>query len=119
MNMHMILSYAKSHIYDIHALIVGTVIFVLVLLWKRSIDKMITDRLDKHYGDGDEARKKSAFRRTWGLIYVLIFLLAFVFFCAAAAISPFVNNSVPASIISATFAITELELYQSFIQKNR
>ena len=117
--MHLILSYIKSHIYDIHALIVGTIIFALIIVWKEAIETMIMNWLNKHYGDQADVRKNSAYRRIWGMIYIVIFLLAFLFFCAVAYISPFVENSVPASIISATFAITELEVYKSFVQNKR
>lgn len=115
--MHFLLSYAKSHIYDIHSLLVGTIIFVLILAWKDSIDDLISNRVIKKYEDRSEARKMAAYRRMWGMIYVLIVLLAFLFFCAVAFVSPFVDNSVPASIISAAFAITELEFYKTLFQK--
>ena len=115
--MHFLLSYAKSHIYDIHALVVGTIIFVLILAWKDSIDYLISNWVIKHYEEQSEARKLSAYRRMWGLIYILIIILAFLFFCAVAFVSPFVENSVPASIVSAAFAITELEFYKTFFQK--
>ena len=115
--MHFLLSYAKSHIYDLHSLLVGTIIFVLILVWRESVDNVITNWVIKHYEDRTEACKKAAYRRMWGLIYILIIALAFLFFYAVAFISPFVDNSVPASIISAAFAITELEFYKTFIQK--
>ena len=117
--MHFLLSYAKSHIYDLHALLVGTIIFVLILIWKESIDTVIVDWVNKHLEDRAEARKLAAYRRLWGLIYLLIIALAFLFFYAVAFISPFVENSVPASIISAAFAITELEFYKTFLQGKR
>ncbi len=117
--MHLILSYCKSHIYDIHALLVGTIIFVLLLVWKETIDTVIINWVNRRYGDRSEVRQRAAYRRVWGLVYILIFLLAFLFFCAVAFISPFVDNSVPASIISATFAITEMEFYKVFFQKRR
>ena len=117
--MHFLLSYAKSHIYDLHALVVGTIIFVLILVWKESIDMVIVDWVSKHYEDRTESRKLAAYRRLWGLIYILIIALSFLFFYAVAFISPFVENSVPASIISAAFAITELEFYKTFLQGKR
>lgn len=115
--MHFLLSYIKSHIYDLHALLVGTIIFVLILVWRESIDTVIAEWVNKHLEERTEARKLAAYRRFWGLIYLLIVALAFLFFYAVAFISPFVGNSVPASIISAAFAITELEFYKTFIQK--
>jgi polyferredoxin len=115
--MHFLLSYIKSHIYDLHALLVGTIIFVLILVWRESIDTVIANWVNKHLEERTEARKLATYRRFWGLIYLLIVALAFLFFYAVAFISPFVGNSVPASIISAAFAITELEFYKTFIQK--
>lgn len=115
--MHFLLSYIKSHIYDLHALLVGTIIFVLALVWKDTFDSVITNWVNKHYQERTDKRKLAAYRRLWGLIYVLIIALSFLFFYAVAFLSPFVENSVPASIISAAFAITELEFYKTFFQK--
>ena len=117
--LHMILSYCKSHIYDLHSLLVGTIIFFLIYVWKKPIDKMIENRVNKRYADREEERRKAVTRRAWGLIYILVILLAFLIYAAVACMSPLVHNSVPASIISATFAITEMEFYKTFIQKKR
>ena len=115
----MFLSYCKSHIYDLHSLLTGTIIFFLVYVWRDQIDKLIEKRVNTRYADRTEDGKKAVTKRLWGLIYILIILLAFLIYAAVACISPLVNNSVPASIISATFAITELEFYKTFIQKKR
>ena len=104
--LHMFLSYCKSHIYDIHSLLVGTIIFFLIYVWKGSIDKMIEGWVNKRYSDRTQDRQRAVTRRVWG-------------FTAVSVISPLVHNSVPASIISASFAITELEFYKTFIQKKR
>ena len=50
--LHMFLSYCKSHIYDIHSLLVGTIIFFLIYVWRGQIDKMIENRVNKRYADG-------------------------------------------------------------------
>ena len=113
----MFLSYCKSHIYGLHSLLVGTIIFFLIFVWKGTIDKFIEDRVAKRYEDREDDRRKAAARRTWGLIYILVILLAFLLFAAVACISPFVHNSVPASVISASFAITEMEFYKTFIKR--
>ena len=115
--LHMFLSYCKSHIYDLHSLLVGTIIFFLVFVWKGTIEKTIENWIGKHYSDSSE--KKTASKRMWGLIYLVVIALAFLIYAAVACISPFVHNSVPASVISATFAITEMEFYKTFIQKKR
>ncbi|MBP5472700.1 MAG: hypothetical protein J6Y12_08505 [Lachnospiraceae bacterium] len=115
--LHMFLSYCKSHIYDIHSLLVGTIIFFLIYVWKGSIDKMIEGWVNKRYSDRTEDRQRAVTRRAWGLIYILVILLAFLLFTAASVISPLVHNSVPASIVSASFAITEMEFYKTFIKK--
>ena len=116
---HMFLSYCKSHIYDIHSLLVGTIIFFLIYVWKGSIDTMIEGWVKKHYADRAEDKQKAASNRLWGLIYLVVIALAFLIYAAVACMSPLVHNSVPASVISATFAITEMEFYKNFIQKKR
>lgn len=113
----MFLSYCKSHIYDIHSLLVGTIIFFLIYVWRGQIDKMIENRVNKRYADRTEDVKKAVAKRLWGLIYLLVIALAFLIYAAVACISPLVHNSVPASVISATFAITEMEFYKTFIKK--
>jgi len=115
--MHLFLSYCKSHIYDLHSLLVGTIIFFLVYVWKGQIDRVFEDWVNKHYSTKTDDAKKNAKKRLWGLIYLLVIPLSFLIYLAAASISPFVNNSVPASIISAAFAITEMEFYKTFFQK--
>ena len=117
--MHMILSYCKSHIYDLHSLLVGTIIFFLVYAWKENIETKFRNWINKRYSDRSEEGKNAIMKRLWGLIYLLVIPIAFLIYCAVASISPFVDNSVPASVISATFAITEMEFYKTFIQKNR
>ena len=114
---HMFLSYCKSHIYDIHSLLVGSIIFFLIYVWKGSIDKVIEGWVKKHYADRAEDKQKAASNRHWGLIYLVVIALAFLIYAAVACISPLVHNSVPASVISASFAITEMEFYKTFIKK--
>ena len=114
---HMFLSYCKSHIYDIHSLLVGSIIFFLIYVWKGSIDKVIEGWVKKHYADRAEDKQKAASNRLWGLIYLVVIALAFLIYAAVACISPLVHNSVPASVISASFAITEMEFYKTFIKK--
>ena len=113
----MFLSYCKSHIYDIHSLLVGSIIFFLIYVWKGSIDKVIEGWVKKHYADRAEDKQKAASNRLWGLIYLVVIALAFLIYAAVACISPLVHNSVPASVISASFAITEMEVYKTFIKK--
>ncbi len=113
----MFLSYCKSHIYDIHSLLVGSIIFFLIYVWKGSIDKVIEGWVKKHYADRAEDKQKAASNRLWGLIYLVVIALAFLIYAAVACISPLVHNSVPASVISASFAITEMEFYKTFIKK--
>ena len=115
----MFLSYCKSHIYDLHSLLVGTIIFFLIYVWKGSIDKMIGNWVNKRYVDRPEEKQKAITTRVWGLIYLVVIALAFLIYAAVAYMSPLVHNSVPASVISATFAITEMEFYKNFIQKKR
>ena len=115
----MFLSYCKSHIYDLHSLLVGTIIFFLVFVWKGTIEKTIDNYVGKRYAEGKEDKQKAVKKRLWGLIYLVVIALAFLIYAAVACISPLVHNSVPASVISATFAITEMEFYKTFIQKKR
>ena len=115
--LHMFLSYCKSHIYDLHSLLVGTIIFFLIFVWKGSIDKMIGGWVSKRYADRPEDGQKTVTRRVWGVIYILVIVLAFLIYAAVAFMSPLVHGSVPASIISASFAITEMEFYKTFIKK--
>ena len=117
--LHMFLSYCKSHIYDLHSLLVGTIIFFLIYVWKGSIDKMIGNWVNKRYVDRPEEKQKAITTRVWGVIYLVVIALAFLIYAAVAYMSPLVHNSVPASVISATFAITEMEFYKNFIQKKR
>ena len=110
--LHMFLSYCKSHIYDIHSLLVGTIIFFLIYVWKGSIDKMIGNWVNKRYADRPEDKQKAVSNRLWGLIYLVVIALAFLIYAAVACMSPLVHNSVPASIISLIYGFLRYSAYR-------
>ena len=109
--MHKILSYCKSHIYDIHAIIAGTLIFIIIQLIKGKIKGSIRSYIDAKFFEKTKAYRVNYSKRAFAVIYPIIFIMAFLFYWILAMISPFIHFSVTSAILSATIAITEFEIY--------
>lgn len=107
--MHKILSYAKSHIYELHALLVATFVVVLMSLIKEPIKRKIAQSVDKKIQDKPELvqRRGIMMKRRNMLLIVLTMLLSFVAFALMALISPLVEFSFPTAVMSGVFALCE------------
>lgn len=90
--MRKILSYFKSHIYDIHSLMVGVFLVMVILFLKKPLRKKLT-------GKNEHTLK-------WKIILLLmLFLVAIVCFALVSLISPFVDFSLQSGIMSAVYAL--------------
>lgn len=107
--MRKILRYANSHRYEIHAILVATVVVVLMLLIKKPIKKWIANQVDNRI-----ARKPGLFekryllnRRGNMLLIVLTMLLSFGLFWVASVVSPLIEFSISTAIMTGVFALCE------------
>ncbi len=107
--MHKILSYAKSHIYEIHALMVATFVVVLMSFIKVPIKRKIVQSVDRTIAGRPELiekRRRMIKRRNMWLI-VFTMLLSFGAFSLVALISPIIQFSFPTAVMSGVFALCE------------
>ena len=107
--MHKILSYAKSHIYEIHALFVATFVVVLMSFIKEPIKRKIAQSVDNKIQSKPELvrkRKRMVKRRNMLLILLAMFL-SFVVFALLAIVSPLIDFSFPTAVMSGVFALCE------------
>ena len=108
-NMHRILSYAKSHIYEIHALFAATFVVVLMSFIKEPIKRTLAQSVDKKIQSQPELAQKRRImvKRRNMLLIVLTMLLSFVVFFLMAVVSPLIEFSFPTAVMSGVFALCE------------
>ena len=107
--MRKLLSYAKSHIYELHALFVATFVVVLMSLIKEPMKKKIAQSVDKKIQFKPELaqKRKLMVKRRNMLLIVLTMLLSFITFALVALVSPLIEFSFPTAVMSGVFALCE------------
>lgn len=110
MDLHIILSYAKSHIYDLHGLLAATISVIIMMFLKRPIKTKIDGYVDrKSAADETYARHRAYHRKA--LNFVLILLTAavtYIVYFLIEAVSPMIpHHSLLSGITSITFSLTE------------
>lgn len=107
--MRKIQSYAKSHIYDIHALLAATFAVFLLYLIKKPIKKYLESCLDKRLQKRPEKKEKRELyrKRCNMLLIVLAVAISFVLFGIFSVLSPMIHFSVQSSLMSGVFALCE------------
>jgi len=104
-----ILSYAKSHIYELHALFVATAVVVLMYLIKGPIKRVIVESVDRKLELNPElADERDILIRRRNMVLILLTLIfSFVLFVLVALISPLIKFSLSSAIMSGVFALCE------------
>lgn len=103
--MRLILSYCKSHIYDIHSFLAGTLALILVFLIKKKINRIIEMRAEK---DEQYREEKARCRKRYNGILILIHSgIAFLFFFLLSVFSPFIRFSFPSALMSGAISLAE------------
>lgn len=107
--MRKILSYAKSHIYEMHALLVATFVVVLMSLIKEPIKKKLVQSVDRKLESRPElvSKRKVLIHRKNMLLILLTVLLSFITFALVALVSPLIEFSFPTAVMSGVFALCE------------
>lgn len=116
--MRLILSYCKSHIYDIHSFLAGTLALVLVFLIKKPIKKKINRIVEMREEKDEQYREEKArYRKRYNGILILIHSgIAFLFFFLLSVFSPFIRFSFPSALMSGAISLAEYAfLEQLFI----
>jgi len=107
--MRKLLSYAKSHIYELHALLVATFVVVLMGFIKEPIKRKIVQSVDKKIQSKPELtqKRKRMVKRRNMLLIVLTMILSFFVFASVALVSPLIEFSFPTAVMSGVFALCE------------
>jgi len=107
--MRKLLSYAKSHIYEIHAIIAATIVVVLMFFVKGPIKRKVVLIVDKKIEEqpGLLERRDIMIRRGNMVLIVLVLCLSVLIFALLAVCSPFIAFSLPSAVLSGVFALCE------------
>ena len=117
--MRIFLSYAKSHIYEIHAMIAATIAFLSMFIVKKPMKEHISNfvaRKATKNGKWEEHRKLYT-RRCNIIIIVFTMLLSCFLFLIISIISPLIQFSMFSAVLSGTIALTEYAVYDQFVSK--
>lgn len=107
--MRKILSYTKSHIYEIHALIVATIVVVVMYLIKKPIKRKIVQSVERklELKPGISDDRDILIRRRNMVLILLVLILSFGLFTLVALVSPLIEFSLPSAVMSGVFALCE------------
>lgn len=112
--MRRLLSYAKSHIYDIHAVLAATIVVVLMYWIKKPIKKKIVEHVDKLMQQKPELLpRKRLYLKRWNMLLILLTVcLSFVVFTVVEFVSPMIDFSVPTVVMTAVYALCEYAVFE-------
>lgn len=115
--MRILLSYAKSHIYEIHAIIAATITFLSMFIIKKPIKRRIINFVDKKAVQNVRWKEqKRIYTRRLNLIIIFItMLLSFSIFFILSLLSPFIHFSMFSALLSGIIALTEYAVYDQFV----
>ena len=117
--MRKILSYAKSHIYDIHAVLAGTIVLVLMYCIKKPVKACVAQYVgEKIRKNPDIQGKRKLYLRRYNIILiVLTMVLAFIVFAILSWVSPMIEFSFQTGIMSGVYALSEYAVLDQFTCK--
>lgn len=107
--MRKLLSYAKSHIYEIHAIFAATVVVGLMYLIKRPIKRWTVKIVDEKIEKAPELfrQRENMIKRRNMILIVLTMCLAVVVFALLSVVSPLIEFSFPMAVLTGVFALCE------------
>lgn len=104
-----LLSYVGSHIYDIHAFIASLLVLGILFMMKKKLNDVILNRIDGYINKHPNlSEKKDLYIKRSGMIYIVcIFPLSVLMFALVDLISPLVEFSIPAAVMSTVYVLFE------------
>ena len=119
--MRLFLSYCKSHIYELHALLAATITFFLMFEIKKPIKiwthKYVTEKARKN--QKWSKNKKLYNKRCNMLVVITTIIIAAIVFVFFYLVSPFISFSLHMTWLSGAFALAEYAVYDQTIGKER
>lgn len=111
--MHLFLSYAKSHIYELHAALAATITLLVMQRIKRPIKAQIWNYVSNQAkAAGREIKNCKRYNLP---VLLLAFLVAFIIFSLLALISPLIRFSFPTAVLSGIFTLAEYALLDQIL----
>ena len=108
-----ILKYAKSHIYELHALLAGTLAFFLMFQVKKPVKKLLSNFVKRRAEANSKWEKNQIiYRSRLGLsLIALDFAISAAVFCVLAFVSPLICFSFRTMWLSGFLSFTLYSLY--------
>lgn len=117
--MRIFLSYAKSHIYELHSILAATITFILMLFIKKPIKQSIRYYVERKAENNQRwAQNKKLYRKRCNSIIVFsTMLLAIIIFTIISFISPLIEFKWFSAILSGTVALTEYAIFDQIFAR--
>ena len=114
-----LLSYVGSHIYDIHAFIASLLVLGFLIVVQKKLNDVIVKKIDKHIEKKPNlSDKRDTFVRRSGMIYIAaIFPVSIVMFLLVDLISPLVEFSFPATVMSSVYVLFEYAILRQILYR--
>lgn len=115
---HMFLSYCKSHIYDLHALLAATIAMILMVFIKKPVKRKIDEHVErKSAADPEYAAYRREHRKNWNFVIMLITgAVSLAVYFVIETVSPMLEKrSIQSALICIAFAFTEYAVIDQFI----
>ncbi len=117
--MRKFLSYAKSHIYDIHAIVVSVGLVILMICIRKPLCRKIKESIDSKMADTPGLKRQSLVRKWNILLLLLLMLLSIAGFAIFAVISPFIDFSLPSGIMSGVYTLCGCAFWDQLMPMKR
>ena len=119
--LHLFLSYCKSHIYELHAVLAATIAFCLMFPIKKPLKQKIDIWIyQKASQDENWEKNRRLYRKRCNMVILVIaFVLTGVIFCIISLVSPLIRFSWNTTWLSGVFALTEYAVYDQLFGKEK
>lgn len=119
--MHLILSYCKSHIYELHAILAATLTFLLMFPLKKPIKDWTRKYVSKRAHRSEKWKKnEDLYRKRMNLLVIFTtIILSMALFGIVSYLSPLIHFSWYTAILSASFSMAEYAVYDQIRIKGR
>lgn len=114
--MRIFLSYAKSHIYDIHAALVAVITIFAMYYIKKPIKQRNEKRVDEKIAANAQLESKRwlYLKRANFILLPLTMALAFLLFVLVSGLSPLIHFSAESAVMSGVFALAGYAFWDQF-----
>lgn len=119
--MHYILSLCKSHIYELHALLAGTITFLSMFLIKKPL-KFDVEKYTCPDPEENKRIKKNRELRAKRLNSLLVFetmMVGIILYCFLDFVSPLIQFSLKTAILTGVVALVEYALYEQLATERK